>query len=278
MAKGEVVFADKVAVVTGGARGIGRATAEKLSAGGARVLIADLDSDVAEATASEIGNDASAFAGNITADGVPDKLIETTLERYGRLDIIVNNAGYTLDSPLHKLGDEDFQAMIDIHTVAPFRILRAAAPHMREAAKKERAAGEEVFRKVVNVSSMAAYGNPGQANYSAAKAALIGLTKTAAREWGQFKINCNVVAFGLVDTRLTQAKDGDSSVDIDGRAVPAGIPEQTLEIFKTMIPLGRGAKASEAAGGIAFFCSPWSDYVTGQVLNVGGGIPLGMSS
>jgi 3-oxoacyl-[acyl-carrier protein] reductase len=272
------VFADKVAVVTGGARGIGRATAEKLSAGGARVLIADLDSDVAEATAAEIGNDASAFAGNITADGVPDKLIAAALDRYGRLDIIVNNAGYTLDSPLHKLGDEDFQAMIDIHTVAPFRILRAAAPHMREAAKKERDAGEEVFRKVVNVSSMAAYGNPGQANYSAAKAALIGLTKTAAREWGQFKINCNVVAFGLVDTRLTQAKDGDSSVDIDGRSVPAGIPAGTLEIFKTMIPLGRGAKASEAAGGIAFFCSPWSDYVTGQVLNVGGGIPLGMSS
>jgi 3-oxoacyl-[acyl-carrier protein] reductase len=168
--------------------------------------------------------------------------------------------------------------MLDVHTLAPFRILRAAAPHLREPAKQERAEGREVFRKVVNVASMAAYGNPGQANYSTAKAGVIGLTKTLAREWGPFKINVNAVAYGLIDTRLTQAKTDETTVQVGERTVTIGIPEQTRAMMGALIPLGRAGTTAEAAGGIAFLCSPWSDYVTGQVLNVGGGVPLGMSA
>jgi 3-oxoacyl-[acyl-carrier protein] reductase len=272
------VFQDKVAIVTGSARGIGRRTAELLAAGGAKVVISDIDPDAAREAADQIEGETAFHAGDITKDGVPEALVQTAIDAWGRLDIVVNNAGYTLDAPIHKLGDEAFQAMLDIHTIAPFRVLRAAAPHLREPAKHERGEGQEVFRKVVNVSSMAAYGNAGQANYSAAKAGLIGLTKSLAREWGSFKINVNAVAYGLIDTRLTQAKTGETTITVGERTVTVGIPEQARSTMGALVPLGRSGTATEAAGGIAFLCSPWSDYVTGQVLNVGGGIPLGMSA
>jgi 3-oxoacyl-[acyl-carrier protein] reductase len=191
---------------------------------------------------------------------------------------VVNNAGYTLDTPVHKLSDADFQAMLDIHTIVPFRVLRAAAPLLREPAKAERAEGREVFRKVVNVTSAAAYGNPGQANYASAKAGVIGLTKTLAREWGAFKINVNAVAYGVIDTRLTAAKEADSVIEVAGRQVPVGIPAPARAALDAMIALGRAGTVQEAAGGIAFLCSPWSDYVTGQVLNVTGGVTIGMSA
>lgn len=272
------MFQDKVAVVTGSARGIGRHTAELLVAGGAKVVISDIDPDAAQHAASELGDAAVAHAGDITKDGVPEALIGTAIDAFGRLDILVNSAGYTLDAPVHKLPDDDFQAMLDIHTIAPFRLIRAAAPHMREVAKAERAEGREVFRKIVNVSSMAAYGNAGQANYSSAKAGMIGLTKTVAREWGSFNVNVNAVAFGLIDTRLTQAKTSETTVQVGERTVTVGIPEQTRSMMGAMVPLGRAGTTAEAAGGIVFFCSPWSDYVTGQVLNVSGGIAMGMQA
>src|SRR4029079_15204028 len=218
------VLDDKVAIVTGAARGIGRATAELLAEQGARVLINDLDGDVAEQAADEIAGETVAFAGDLTHAGVPDEMIKRVVDEWGQLDIVVNNAGYTWDGPIHKMTDDQFQAMLDIHTIVPFRVLRAAAPHLREPAKKEREAGEEVFRKVVNVSSISGtFGNAGQANYSAAKAAVVGLTKTVAKEWGQFKINVNAVAFGFVDTRLTQAKVDDNQMEIDGEKVQLGI-------------------------------------------------------
>src|SRR6202030_2572561 len=167
------ILEDKVAIVTGSARGIGRATAELLSEQGAKVLINDLDGDVAEQTASEIAGDTLVFAGDLTKPGVPDELVQKVIDEWGRVDILINNAGYTLDAPIHKMSDEWFQRMLDIHSIVPFRMCRAVAPHMREPAKKEREEGHEVFRKVVNVSSISGtMGNPGQANYSAAKSAV----------------------------------------------------------------------------------------------------------
>jgi 3-oxoacyl-[acyl-carrier protein] reductase len=272
------VLDEKVAVVTGSARGIGRATAELLAEHGARVVVNDLDRDVAEQAASEIGGQAIAFVGDLTDPEVPDRLVAAAVDEWGRLDIVVNNAGYSWDGVVHKMTDEQFQAMIDIHSVVPFRVLRAAAPHMREAAKREREEGKEVFRKVVNVSSIAGVmGSAGQANYASGKAAVLGLTKTLAKEWGQFKINVNAVAFGFIETRLTAPKETSSKVTVGDREVEVGIPDKQRELAAAMIPLGRAATPEEAAGAIFLLCTPWSNYVHGQALMVTGGMLSGMS-
>jgi 3-oxoacyl-[acyl-carrier protein] reductase len=262
----------KSAIVTGSARGIGRATAELLSQQGAQVLINDLDGDVAEQASTEIAGETAVFSGDLTQGDAPDRLIGAAIDAFGKIDIIVNNAGYTIDAPLHKMSDHQFQAMLDIHNVVPFRVLRAAAPHLREPAKKEMQEGTEYFRKIVNVSSISGtFGNAGQANYSSGKSGVVGLTKTMAKEWGQFKINVNAVAFGFIDTRLTQAKDSDNQMEIGGETVQLGIPEQMRQMASMVIPLGRPGTPEEAAGGIFFLCSPWSNYVHGQVLNITGG-------
>src|SRR3954469_600126 len=220
------VLDGKAAIVTGSARGIGRATAELLAEHGARVLINDLDADVAEEAAGEIPGETAVFGGDLTKEGVPDELVQKAVDEFGQLDIIVNNAGYTWDGTLHRMTDEQFQAMLDIHTIVPFRVVRAAAPHLREPAKQERDEGNEVFRKIVNVTSLSGtMGNAGQANYSAAKAGVTGLTKTLAKEWGQFKINVNAVAFGFVETRLTAAEEEAGSIEREGETVELGIPE-----------------------------------------------------
>jgi 3-oxoacyl-[acyl-carrier protein] reductase len=266
------VLDGKAAIVTGSARGIGRATAELLAEHGASVLINDIDADVAEQAASEISGETTVFGGDLTKEGVPDQLVQRAVDELGRLDIVVNNAGYTWDGVAHKMTDEQFQAMLDIHTVVPFRILRAAAPHLREPAKQERDEGREVFRKIVNVSSVSGtMGNAGQVNYSAGTAGVVGLTKTLAKEWGQFKVNVNAVAFGFVETRLTAAKEEGTRIEREGREIQLGIPEQMRAMASMMIPLGRGATPQEAAGPVFFLCSPWSNYVHGQVLNVTGG-------
>jgi 3-oxoacyl-[acyl-carrier protein] reductase len=272
------VLDGKSAIVTGSARGIGRATAELLVAEGAQVLINDLDGDVAQQAASEIKGETAVYAGDLTKPGAADELVKTAIDSFGKIDIIVNNAGYTIDEPVHKMTDEHFQAMLDIHTIVPFRVIRAAAPHLREPAKKEREEGKEVFRKIVNISSTSGtFGNPGQANYSSGKAAVVGLTKTVAKEWGQFKVNVNAVAFGFIDTRLTQAKVDENAMEIGGEKVQLGIPEQMRAMASAIIPLGRPATPEEAAGGIFFLCSPWSNYVHGQTLHVTGGIFGGMT-
>ncbi|HZB05362.1 MAG TPA: SDR family NAD(P)-dependent oxidoreductase [Thermoleophilaceae bacterium] len=266
------VLDGKAAIVTGSARGIGRATAELLAEQGARVLINDLDADVAEQAASEISGETTVFGGDLTKEGVPDELIQKAVDEFGQIDIIVNNAGYTRDGVAHKMTDDQFQAMLDIHTVVPFRVLRAAAPHLRDPAKQEKEEGREVFRKVVNISSISGtMGNAGQVNYSAGKAAVVGLTKTLAKEWGQFKINVNAVAFGFVETRLTAAKESGNVMTKDGEEIQLGIPEQMRQMAAMIIPLGRPASPEEAAGPVFFLCSPWSNYVHGQVLNVTGG-------
>src|SRR6266480_2577286 len=262
----------KAAIITGSARGIGRATAELFVREGAKVLINDIDGDLAEQAAGEIEGETAVFAGDLTKPGVPEDLVASANEAFGQVDVVVNNAGYTWDGVVHKMSDEQFQAMLDIHTVVPFRVIRALAPHWREAAKKERGDGQEVFRKIVNITSISGtMGNAGQANYSAAKAGVTGLTKTIAKEWGQFKVNVNAVAFGFVETRLTQAKEAGEKIEAGGHEVELGIPEQMRQMASFTIPLGRPAQPSEAAGPVLFLCSPLANYVHGQVLNVTGG-------
>jgi 3-oxoacyl-[acyl-carrier protein] reductase len=273
------VLDHKVAIVTGSARGIGRATAELLSEHGAKVLINDLDGDLAEQTAGEIAGETVVYGGDLTRAGAADDLVRTVVDAWGRLDIIVNNAGYTVDAPVHKMSDDAFQRMLDVHTIVPFRVLRAAAPHLREPAKQEREQGVEVFRKVVNVSSVSGtMGNAGQANYASGKAGVVGLTKTLAKEWGQFKINVNAIAFGYIETRLTAPKEPGNVMEIGGETVQLGIPDQLRGMASMLIPLGRPGSPQEAAGGVFFLCSPWSNYVHGQVLNVTGGQFTGMTT
>jgi 3-oxoacyl-[acyl-carrier protein] reductase len=273
------VLDDKVAIVTGSARGIGRATAELLASQGAKVLVNDLDGDIAEQTAAEIDGETVVYGGDLTQDGAADELVKTAVDAWDKLDIVVNNAGYTIDAPIHKMSDDQFQKMLDIHNIVPFRVLRAAAPHLREPAKKEREEGVEVFRKVVNVSSISGtMGNAGQANYSSGKAGVVGLTKTLAKEWGQFKINVNAVAFGYIETRLTASKNSENTMEIGGQTVQLGIPDNLRQMAPMLIPIGRPGTPEEAAGGVFFLCSPWSNFVHGQVLNITGGQFSGMTT
>jgi 3-oxoacyl-[acyl-carrier protein] reductase len=272
------VLDGKVAIVTGSGRGIGLATARLLSEQGATVVVNDLDPDVAREAADGIAGTTSVVAGDLTDPAVPDRIVADTIAAHGRIDILVNNAGYTLDAPIHKMTDDAFQRMLDVHTVAPFRLIRAAAPHLREPAKKERAEGVEVFRKIVNVSSISGtFGNAGQANYAAGKAAVVGMTKTLAKEWGQFKVNVNAVAFGWIETRLTAVKDDANVTEIGGQRVQLGIPEAAREMAALSVPLGRAGTPEEAAGGVFYLCSPWADYVSGQTLHITGGAPGGMT-
>ncbi len=273
---------DKVAIVTGSARGIGRATAELLAANGAKVVINDLDADLAQQTASEIDGETAVFGGDLTKGDAPEQLVKTAIDAWGKLDIVVNNAGYTLDGALHKMSDENWDRMIDIHLTVPFKVIRAASPFMREVAKQEMAEGKEVFRKIVNISSTSGvFGNAAQANYAAGKSGVVGLTKTLAKEWGMFKVNVNAVAFGFVETRLTAAKgsEGTTGADVgDGKKVDLGMSDIVRQGATMMTPLGRGATPEEAAGGVFFMCSPYSNFVTGQTLLVSGGMFGGMTA
>jgi 3-oxoacyl-[acyl-carrier protein] reductase len=269
----------KTAIITGSARGIGRATAELFASEGAQVTINDIDGDVAEQAAGEIEGETTSVAGDLTKPGACDEVVQKSVDAFGKVDILVNNAGYTWDGVVHTMSDEQFQAMLDIHTVVPFRMIRAVAPYMREPAKAERDRGEEVFRKIINVTSISGtMGNAGQANYSSGKAGVTGLTKTLAKEWGQFKVNVNAVAFGFVETRLTQAKEKGETVSAGegGPEVPIGVPEQMRQMASMLIPLGRPAQPEEAAAPVLFLASPLSNYVHGQIINVTGGQFSGM--
>ena len=273
------VLDGKAAIVTGSARGIGRATADLLAAHGARVLISDVDAELAEQAATEVDGETAVYAGDLTADGAAEALVAAAVDAFGQLDIVVNNAGYTWDGMAHKMSDEQFRAMLEIHTVVPFQVLRAASPYLREAGKREKEEGREVFRKVVNVTSISGtQGNVGQANYSAAKAGLVGLTKTLAREWGPFKVNVNAVAFGFVETRLTAAPEEAGTIERGGHEIKLGIPQQMRDLAATIIPLGRPATPQDAAGPIFFLCSPWSNFVHGQVITASGGQMTGMTT
>jgi len=267
----------KTALVTGAGRGIGRAIALKLAEYGASVMVNDLDPAPAaesEAAVKQAGGKAASLAGDVTDPAFPQRLVDATLERFGSIDIIVNNAGYTWDNVIQKTTDEQFQAMLNIHITAPFRILRAASNWIRETAKSEAAEGKRVTRKVVNITSIAGVdGNPGQAGYSSGKAGIIGLTETMAKEWGRYNVTVNAVGFGLIETRLTQPLTGEAaSIDVQGRKIAVGVQPKVLEWVKTACPLGRAGTPEEAASAVLFFCSPLSDYVTAEVLICGGGL------
>jgi len=268
----------KVALVSGSGRGIGQEIALKLAREGAKVVVNDLDAGPAEDTVAMIrqaGGQAQACAGSVTERGFAERFVGTAIDTFGGLDIIVNNAGYTWDNVIQKMTDEQWDEILAVHLSAPFRILRAASGFIREAAKAEAADGREVFRKVVNISSTSGVmGNAGQANYAAAKAGINGLTRALAKEWGRYKVNVNSVAFGLIKTRLTEAAaDGDATLDIQGRLIKVGVNPQVLKNAESLIPIGRAGTPAEAAGAVYLFCLPESNYVSGQVLVVGGGRP-----
>jgi 3-oxoacyl-[acyl-carrier protein] reductase len=265
----------KVALVTGSGRGIGRSVALKLVEEGASVVVNDLDEQPAADVVAEItaaGGKAVAVPGSVTEDGFPDAFVDAAVTSFGGIDIIVNNAGYTWDAVIQKMTDEQWDAILDVHLKAPFRILRAAQPVISRLAKAEKADGRQVHRKVVNISSGAGlFGNAGQTNYSAAKMGLVGMTKTLAKEWGRYNVNVNCVAFGFISTRLTVVSDGQASIDIDGREIKVGVNPQLMEAARQMIPLGREGTPEEAAGSVVMLTYPEADYVSGQVIMTGGG-------
>ena len=273
-------LAGKVAVVTGSGRGIGREIALKLAAEGASVVANDLDPAPLDEVVAEMtsgGGSAVGVAGSVTDDGFADRFVQTAVSEFGGLDIIVNNAGYTWDSVVQKMTDEQWDAILDVHLKAPFRILRAAQPVIAAAVKEARGAGTPVpCRKVVNISSIAGLGgNAGQANYAAAKAGVTGLTKALAKEWGRYNVTVNTVAFGLIRTRLTEAAADDAgTIDIDGREIAVGVNPTLLSAMEQMIPLGRSGTPEEAAGAVYLMCAPESDYVSGQTLVCGGGFMI----
>lgn len=264
---------ERTALVTGAGRGVGAALARKLASEGAAVVVSDLDAAPAEAVVKEIeasGGRATALAGDVTGEGFGDRAIACMLDTYGGVDILVNNAGYIWNSSVHKTGEEQWQAMLDVHVTAPFRILKAAAPFIREAAPRD-----THHRKVVNISSISGlYGSATQIGYSAGKAALVGVTRTLAKEWGRYRVNVNCVAFGLIDTRLTQTWEGGeiAEIEVAGRKHPVGFDQKTREDIAKRIPLGRPGTPDEAAGAVYLFCTPESDYISGEVLVAGGGL------
>jgi 3-oxoacyl-[acyl-carrier protein] reductase len=269
----------RVAIVTGAARGIGLASAQRLASAGARVLLADLDEVALREAAGAVEGETAVIAGDLTEPGAPERIVVAALERWGQLDVLFNNAGYNWDAPLVEMTDEQFQAMLDIHLIAPFRLLRAAGPHLREAADRDRRDGVERFRKVINVSSISGtMGNPDQANYNAAKAAVIGLTKGLAKEWGRWRVNVNAIAPGFIDTRLTAVSGEAGSIRTGRGEVALGISAEHRRSGADRAALGRAGTADEVARVVFFLASDASDYVTGQVISVNGGVMLGMSS
>lgn len=271
-------LAGRVAIVTGGGRGIGRAVCLKLATEGAAVVVNDLDAKPANTVVEEIisaGGKAVAVIGSVTETGFADRFLQTALEAFGDVHIVVNNAGYTHDSLIHKMSDDQFDAMYEVHAKAPFRILRAVGNYWRSVAQQEAQEGRSVCRKVVNISSAVGLGgNPGQVNYAAMKAAVVGITKTLAKEWGRLNVTVNCVAFGYIETRLTEATEEKKTVVIDGNEVTMGVPRAMVDGMKMLIPLGRAGTAAEAASGVFLFCSPDSDYISGQTVMVAGGLSL----
>jgi len=273
------VLEGKVALVTGAGRGIGRAIGLKLAQAGARMVLNDLDAEPVQETIEMIrqaGAEAVACVGSVTDRQFGERFVQTALDNYGGLDIIVNNAGYTWDSVIQKMTDEQWQSIIDVHLTAPFRILRAASEFIRASAKREAAAGQEIFRKVVNISSISGLcGNAGQINYAAAKAGIVGATKALSKEWGRYKVNVNCVAFGFIRTRLSESDIRDNAtVEIEGRKIKIGVNQDLIASAEHAIPLGRLGTPEEGAGAVYLLCLPESNYISGETLVCSGGFMM----
>ena len=268
----------KVAIVTGSGRGIGKEIALRLVRDGAKVVINDIDDAPAKETVAEIermGGRAVMCNGDVAKPDFGDRIVKTAVDAFGGCHVVVNNAGYTWDSVIQKMSDEQWYAILDVHLTAPFRILRAFQLHFKDAVEKERAEGKRIVRKVVNISSTSGVnGNAGQSNYSAGKAGIVGLTKTLAKEFGRYDVTVNAVAFGYIQTRLTKplSQGEEGEIEVQGRKVKIGVQGGRIAAMNQMIPLGRGGLPTEAAGSVYLFCSPDSDYVSGQCLVVNGGL------
>nr|MDO8100167.1 SDR family oxidoreductase [Candidatus Njordarchaeota archaeon] len=258
------LLAGKVAVITGSGRGIGRATALLFAKEGASVLINDLDAEPANETVAEIkkmGGKAAACLGNVSKPEDAKKILETAAKTFGKIDILVNNAGITRDKMIHNMTDEMWDTVLNVCLRGTFNMIRAVAPHMREPAKKEQEEGKIYHRKIINVSSIAGIrGSAGNANYAAAKAGIMGITRAIASEWAQFRINVNCVAPGMVETRLTAPKkEGDE----------LGLPENLRDMALATLQWG-AAQPEDIAKVILFFASDLSNFVTGEVLCIRG--------
>ncbi|MDO7842239.1 SDR family NAD(P)-dependent oxidoreductase [Sphingomonas immobilis] len=268
-------LAGRVAIVSGSGNGIGRAAALKLASAGAAVVINDLDPAAAQAVADEIvagGGRALACAGNVVEPGFAERFVAAAIDGLGGLDIIVNNAGYARHGMVQNTPDELFDAMIDVHLTAPFRLLRAAAPFIRSAAKREAAAGGGHHRKVVNVSSGSIRGAIGHSGYAAGKMGLVGLTNVIASEWGPSRVNVNAVAFGLIRTRMNAplAEGETRNETVLGAPVVMGMTPERFADVESRNHFGRAGTPEEAAGAIYLFCTPESDFITGQLIYVSG--------
>ncbi|MBX3269423.1 MAG: SDR family oxidoreductase [Sandaracinaceae bacterium] len=266
------LLTDRVAVVTGAGRGIGRAIVERFVAEGARVVVNDLDAAPAEearAACEAIRPGAAVTSvGSVTDAAYTDALMARAIDAFGALDVLVCNAGLTRDRVAHRMSDDEWQRVIDVNLTGTFHCVRSAAPHLRDVAKRELEERGEVsrVRKVVTFFSTAAIrGNPGQLNYAAAKMGNVGLARTLAQEWAPFRICVNAVAPGFIETRMTAEK-------APGEAM--GIPRALREAALDRIPFGRYGRPEDVAGVVLFLSSPLSDYVTGQELNVSGGLQI----
>ena len=239
----------RVALVTGGARGIGRAICQRLADEGASLAIVDIMLDVAEKTAAEFksqGVEAAAFAANVAKLEEAEATVNAVIEKFGKIDILVNNAGITRDNLLLRMSENEWDSVIAVNLKGTFNFIKAAIRPMMKAR----------YGKIVNIASVVGrMGNAGQANYSASKAGVIGLTKTVAKEFAKRNIMSNAVAPGFIKTDMTEK-----------------LPPAAIEAFMKVIPMERGGTAEDVANVVYFLCSPDSDYVTGQVINIDGGM------
>jgi 3-oxoacyl-[acyl-carrier protein] reductase len=266
----------RTALVTGAGQGIGREIVLKLASEGALILANDLDGERLALLQTDVargGGRCETLAGDVTAEDFGDRAVEACLESFGDLDILINNAGYIWNSRIVNHTDEQWYAMMDVHATAPFRLLRAAGRHFREMAKQGRT---ERARKVVNVSSISGlFGEATQLGYSAAKSALVGMTRSLAKDWGRYNVTVNCVAFGFIETRLTQSFEGEiPQIEVGDRKLKVGLPAKQIELMKTLIPLGRAGTPAEGAGAVYLFCLPESDFISGEIVVASGGLRM----